>query len=71
MLEEFLQSAVIIGEKAGRTAYVKAGLALLGGLWQSGAVSGAAGQLYRLPPGLLYQVLSRIKSVHHRVDPFE
>lgn len=58
MLEEFLQSAVMIGEKAGRTAYAKAGLALLGGLWQLEAVSGVAGQLYRLPPGLLYQVPS-------------
>lgn len=55
MLEEFLQSAVMAGEKPARTAYAKAGIALLGGLWQSEA---ASGQLRRLLPGLLYQVLT-------------
>ncbi|KAK9837553.1 hypothetical protein WJX74_000015 [Apatococcus lobatus] len=61
MLEEFLQSSVTAGEKPARTAYAKAGLALLGGLWQSEATSGAAGQLYRLSPGLLYQICWAIK----------
>ena len=68
MLEEFLQSAVTAGEKQARTAYAKAGLALLGGLWQSEA---ASGQLRRLLPGLLYQVLSLTGAMRHTIECFQ
>ena len=58
MLEEFVQSAVVAADKHGRILYAKAGLTLLGNLWQSPAGPGTSDQLYRLPPGLLYQVQS-------------
>ena len=55
MLEEYLQSTMLLEDKDARSAYVKAGITLLGKLWQPAVVS-ASHQLHRLPPGLLYQV---------------